>query len=175
MSLSAASHDVHSPPCIWSRVTLGARSSLSSFKYPHVMKNQHIQKVGVVSILAAGFSVVSVFGQAICTSGHGDVGAGYIPVDKEFEPHWHLGSGAVVDGSLLGSDAEYDPADLRARTLATMHLHVFMKINCNFFGEHFCRIKIPFGDHPLRCDRSQDDFERKEADRGGVGAGLTGQ
>lgn len=61
----------------------------------------------------------SLLAQAVYTSGHGDIGVGYDSVTKQFEPHWHLGAGAVVDGSPLGSDAEYDPDDLIARTHAT--------------------------------------------------------
>ncbi len=57
--------------------------------------------------------------QAIYTSGHGDIGAAYDAVAKEFEPHWHVHSGAVVDGSPLGADTEFETADLIARTQAT--------------------------------------------------------
>ena len=57
--------------------------------------------------------------QAIYTSGHGDIGAGYDAGIKEFEPHWHLHAGAVVDGSPLAADGEYDPIDLNARGQAT--------------------------------------------------------
>lgn len=59
------------------------------------------------------------FAQSIYTSGHGDIGAGYDTATDEFEPHWHLHSGAVVDGVPLGSDAEYEPLDLNARSSAT--------------------------------------------------------
>lgn len=53
--------------------------------------------------------------QSIYTSGHGDIGAGYDDVAMEFEPHWHLHAGAVVDGSPLAADGEYAPVDLNAR------------------------------------------------------------
>lgn len=64
-------------------------------------------------------SAPGLYGQAIYTSGHADIGAGYDAVNMEFEPHWHLHAGAVVDGSPLLADDEYDPADLIARGNAT--------------------------------------------------------
>jgi surface-anchored protein len=46
---------------------------------------------------------------SVYTSGHGDFGIGY---DGGFELHYHLHSGAVVDGVALGADAEYAPDEL---------------------------------------------------------------
>lgn len=57
--------------------------------------------------------------QAIYTSGHGDIGIGYLADEQEFDPHWHLGAGAVVDGSPLPTEGEYAPGDIIARTTAT--------------------------------------------------------
>lgn len=73
---------------------------------------------------AAFLAVVLVFSdhsnaQAIYSSGHGDVGAAYDSLNKEFEPHWHLHTGSVVDGTPLAADEEYAPGDLNARTQAT--------------------------------------------------------
>lgn len=74
--------------------------------------------IGVAGLLAAGlvFSTGAGFGQAIYTSGHADIGVGYS--GGNFEPHWHLHAGAVVDGTPIAADEEYDPDDLRARTSA---------------------------------------------------------
>lgn len=71
------------------------------------------------AIFAAGILSPSVSAQSIFTSGHGDVGVGYDESVDEFEPHWHLGAGAVVDGTALLLEAEYEPGDLVARTSAT--------------------------------------------------------
>jgi surface-anchored protein len=61
----------------------------------------------------------SASAQSIYTSGHADVGVGYDDIAEEFEPHWHTGVGAVVDGVSQGADAEFAPVDLIARTTAT--------------------------------------------------------
>ncbi len=47
--------------------------------------------------------------QAIYSSGHGDIGAAYDSVNKEFETHWHLHTGAVVNGTPLVAGDEYAP------------------------------------------------------------------
>lgn len=54
--------------------------------------------------------------QPIYTAGHGDVGVGYDGILKEFDPHWHLGAGAIVDGNPLLADDEYAPNGLLAQT-----------------------------------------------------------
>lgn len=46
------------------------------------------------------------------TAGHADIGVGY--EDGEFEPHWHFGSGAVVDGVTLTTDLEAAPGEAYA-------------------------------------------------------------
>lgn len=74
--------------------------------------------VGVVAVWAFGFSATSS-AQVIYSSGHGDIGVGYDAAAQEFEPHWHLDTGAVVDGSPLAADTEYEPGDLNARGNAT--------------------------------------------------------
>ncbi len=68
-------------------------------------------------IIAANLfiSAIPAQAQSIYTSGHADVGVGYDDAANEFEPHWHLGSGAVVNGSPLLAEEEFEPADLIAR------------------------------------------------------------
>jgi len=64
--------------------------------------------------------VAALNAQAIYyTSGHGDIGAAYDDINQEFEPHWHLHSGAIVGGVALDEDSEYGPGDLVASTSAT--------------------------------------------------------
>lgn len=67
--------------------------------------------VGVGMILSAGVSQA----QAIYTSGHGDLGVEYTPGEAEFEAHWHIGSGAVVDGVPLTEEQEFAPEALAAQ------------------------------------------------------------
>lgn len=50
--------------------------------------------------------------QFIYTAGHGDIGLAY--EDGAFEPHWHLHSDAVVNGSPLGSDGEFEAHEVLA-------------------------------------------------------------
>lgn len=53
------------------------------------------------------------------TSGHGDFGIEYEAGSSEFEPHWHLHQGAVVNGMVLSEEAEYTTlTDLIAVTSA---------------------------------------------------------
>ncbi len=80
--------------------------------------------VGMWTAACAAVLVLTVFAgsssaQDIYTSSHGDVGVGYDAGAQEFEPHWHLGAGAVVNGNPIPADEEYAPADLIARTSAT--------------------------------------------------------
>lgn len=81
---------------------------------------------GIVSqwLTVAAFLAIAVLAspslaQSIYTSGHADVGVGYDTVNDQFTPHWHAGIGAVVNGSPLLIDTEYEPVDLIARTSAT--------------------------------------------------------
>jgi surface-anchored protein len=67
------------------------------------------------SLVGAALGLALLAGSAvradsIYSRGHGDVGAGY--EDGELKLHLHLHSGAVVDGSPLATDEEYDPSDL---------------------------------------------------------------
>jgi surface-anchored protein len=68
-------------------------------------------------------SSIALFGlasaQDIYTEDHGDVGVGYDDIAEEFEPHWHLGAGAIVNGSPIPADEEYEPGNLIARTETT--------------------------------------------------------
>jgi len=70
-------------------------------------------------LFALAITVTTIHAQSIYTSGHADIGVGYDDVSKQFEPHWHLEPGAVVDGTTLAAEAEYEPADLIARGNAT--------------------------------------------------------
>ncbi|MEM6822398.1 MAG: choice-of-anchor M domain-containing protein [Verrucomicrobiota bacterium] len=63
--------------------------------------------------------VTSGKAQFIYSGGHGDIGVGYDEVSNEFEPHWHLDAGAIVDGSPLTTEEEYEPGDMNARTSTT--------------------------------------------------------
>lgn len=77
------------------------------------------KSIPLLALGLAAFGASSSEAQSIYTSGHGDVGAGYDAVSKEFEPHWHMGSGAVIHGSPLIDDEEYEPANLVAQTTST--------------------------------------------------------
>lgn len=62
----------------------------------------------------------AIFGQAIYTQDHGDIGVGYENEGSGFElhPHWHLGPNAIVDGSPVGNapdGEEYDAGDIIAQ------------------------------------------------------------
>ncbi|GAB4241726.1 MAG: hypothetical protein OHK005_04980 [Candidatus Methylacidiphilales bacterium] len=79
-------------------------------------------RIKLLSLLTAATALalpVSSWSQSIYTSGHGDIGVGYDSITQEFEPHWHLEVGAVVDGNPLAADTEYEPANLIARTSST--------------------------------------------------------
>jgi surface-anchored protein len=72
---------------------------------------------------ALAISAITLVGvasaQDIYTEDHGDVGVGYDTIAEEFEPHWHLGAGAIVNGSPIPADEEYEPGNLIARTETT--------------------------------------------------------
>lgn len=82
------------------------------------MITKQITIVGAGAMMLAGMSL-PLHAASVFTSGHGDIGVGYDAIAKEFEPHWHMHSSAVVDGAPLGADTEFEPADLFARTTAT--------------------------------------------------------
>lgn len=77
----------------------------------------------LAGLLGAGFLFTTspVHAQAIYTEGHGDLGVEYTPGETEFEAHWHIGSGAIVDGQPVpGLDGEeFAPDGLVARLTAT--------------------------------------------------------
>lgn len=79
----------------------------------------HIKLLSLLTAATALALPISSWSQSIYTSGHGDIGAGYDQIAKEFEPHWHLEVGAVVDGNPLTVDTEYEPGNLIARTSST--------------------------------------------------------
>lgn len=79
-------------------------------------KTSSLLAVAVLAVLAFTSPLRA---QAIYSSGHGDIGAAYDDLAKEFEPHWHLHAGAVVDGATLAADGEFAPGAALARTSAT--------------------------------------------------------
>jgi surface-anchored protein len=74
-----------------------------------------VSLMGLITLIGS----LNICAQMVYTSGHGDIAVGYDAIAQEFEPHWHLGTGAVVDGSPLGTEEEYEPGDLIARGQAT--------------------------------------------------------
>lgn len=74
-----------------------------------IPKLHSIATAFVAALLAISFAP-QAFSQAIWTSEHGDLGIGY--EGANIEPHWHLHTGAVVDGTPLVSDGEYEPDKL---------------------------------------------------------------
>jgi surface-anchored protein len=68
------------------------------------MKHQLTLFLSILSLWGGSTQAASIY-----TSGHGDFGIGY---NGGFELHYHLHSGAVVDGVALIADDEYDPGDL---------------------------------------------------------------
>ena len=74
-----------------------------------------MMRVGVLAAVAGFAGLAGVRGQAIYTSGHGDLGVEYDEVAGVFVPHWHMGAGAVVNGVAQEEDEEYEPDGLVAR------------------------------------------------------------
>lgn len=72
-------------------------------------------------LAASSISLASItHAQAVYyTAGHGDIGIEYELGSGEFEPHWHIGSGAVVNGVTLSSENEYAPDQIIAWTTST--------------------------------------------------------
>ena len=83
------------------------------------MKERHLTKIGAGAIMLAGISLPLNAASVAYTSGHGDIGVGYDASVTEFEPHWHMGVGAVIDGSSLATEEEYAPGDLVAIVSST--------------------------------------------------------
>ena len=81
------------------------------------MKIRHIAAIIGAGALALAGTSGNLNAQLIYSSGHGDIGAAYDA--GEFEPHWHLHSGAIVGGAPIAADEEYAPADMNARGQAT--------------------------------------------------------
>tara|TARA_R100000027_G_scaffold67677_1_gene67667 strand:- start:13253 stop:13999 length:747 start_codon:yes stop_codon:yes gene_type:complete len=72
----------------------------------------------VVGAVALSISVSAAdAATSVYSSGHGDIGIAY--EGGEFEPHWHIGAGATVDGSPLASEGEYEPAGMVAEVTST--------------------------------------------------------
>ena len=78
---------------------------------------RHWVRFAVLASLVATPIKTALATPLVYTSGHADVGVGYDAGD--LEPHWHVGAGAIVDGSALALDTEYEPIDLLARTAST--------------------------------------------------------
>jgi len=77
-----------------------------------------VQVSATVAVFASALLAQPASAQVqIYSSGHGDIGVGYDA--GEFDPHWHLGSGATVDGSPLAVEEEFAPGDINARASAT--------------------------------------------------------
>ncbi|MFV0338286.1 MAG: choice-of-anchor M domain-containing protein [Chthoniobacterales bacterium] len=77
------------------------------------MKNLIIKSILATATLTLIVAAPNANAQLAYSSGHGDLGVGYDA--GAFEPHWHLHSGAVVNGVPLGADGEYAPSELVAR------------------------------------------------------------
>lgn len=78
-----------------------------------------------VAVLAAGTLMLgglSATAQSVYTAGHGDLGIEYTPGETEFEPHWHLGAGAVVDETPLDNGEEFAPDEIVARFFGTANV-----------------------------------------------------
>ncbi|WFB36075.1 choice-of-anchor M domain-containing protein [Kiritimatiellota bacterium B12222] len=72
-------------------------------------------KITTTGLCAIALLTSSYASAAVYTSGHGDIGVGYDDTLNEFEPHWHLGSAAVVDGTALGgTGGEFAPHEIVA-------------------------------------------------------------
>lgn len=63
-------------------------------------------------LVTAGLLVPDAPAAVVYSKGHGDIGIAY--EGGAFEPHWHLHAGAVVDGTPLGADDEFEPDALVA-------------------------------------------------------------
>lgn len=82
--------------------------------------SRHLARLVTLVAVAFGIGLAAASptrAAGVLTSGHTDIGVGY--VGGEFEPHWHTHVGAVVDGVVQTADGEYGPADLIAQTTAT--------------------------------------------------------
>ncbi|MBK9137902.1 MAG: choice-of-anchor M domain-containing protein [Verrucomicrobia bacterium] len=67
-----------------------------------------------MSALVFSFACGSAYAaMSVYSLGHADIGVGYT-TSGGLEPHWHLHSGATVNGSPLPADAEYEPDQLLA-------------------------------------------------------------
>lgn len=76
-----------------------------------------------MGLIAAGllFHSSRAFAQMIYTDGHGDLGVEYTPGETEFEAHWGIGAGSIVDGDPLPGfeEVEFAPDELVARLFGT--------------------------------------------------------
>jgi surface-anchored protein len=76
-------------------------------------------KITLFAAILAAFTLTPVSAQVLWTSGHGDIGIGYVA--GALEPHWHLGEAnetVVLDGSPQNDPAgfEYEPDQILAQT-----------------------------------------------------------
>jgi surface-anchored protein len=84
------------------------------------MSLRHASSSWVVVLVVSALALGGGHGraEAIYTAGHADLGVGYLPADKQFDPHWHTHAGATVDGVVTTVDGEYEPATMMAQTWA---------------------------------------------------------
>ncbi|MDR1281435.1 MAG: choice-of-anchor M domain-containing protein, partial [Opitutaceae bacterium] len=88
------------------------------------MKNNILAKTFPTALAAGLFIMIAPQSGAqatpgIYTAGHGDIGVAF--EDGELEPHWHLGSAAVVNGQELGGDGgEFAPDEIIASGSGTL-------------------------------------------------------
>jgi surface-anchored protein len=84
------------------------------------MSVRHASSSGAVGFVAWALVMGVGHGRAesVYTAGHADIGVGYIPADKQFDPHWHTHPGATVNGVVTTEDGEYEPATMKAQTWA---------------------------------------------------------
>jgi len=85
----------------------------------------HLKRLMAVSVIGSGLLFASTPGhtQSIYTDGHGDIGVEYTPGETEFEPHWHIGAGAVVNGEVVEEEEEFAPGDMEARLFGTANVN----------------------------------------------------
>ena len=65
------------------------------------------------AVFVASFATLSpsVFGELSYSDGHADIGVAY---DSGLELHWHMDTGAVIDGVPLVAEMEYAPDEVKA-------------------------------------------------------------
>lgn len=75
----------------------------------HYLKCCRPVPAGLLAVALTAFSAHAI---DVYTDGHADIGVAYDA--GALEPHWHLHSGAVVNGAPLGAEEEFAPSQLLA-------------------------------------------------------------